>query len=183
MTIEFWIGSNFSTSHERKALKDFLEIAYQVYAPRPEPLYILSNFYLAGRQIDLTLIKSDAILVVELKDCAEPFRASENGAWPILDSRSALGTGAKNPYQQIKELRNCWIDALVEREDITGKVSKLDLRKFVQGAVVLSPELHPKTENKIPRSVRWFHLYGLTTLPNDFLSLSSPSVALDSNAI
>jgi hypothetical protein len=179
MTIEFWIGSNFPTSHERKALKDFLDSAYQIFSPRREPYFILSNYYLGGRQIDLTIIKPEAILVADLKDCAEPFRAMENGPWQILDSKDSIGTGTENPYQQVKELRNIWIDYLSEKEDLIHKVSKLALRKFVQGAVVISPDLNPATENKIPRSVVWFHLYGLLSLPNEVLSLSCPAVKLE----
>jgi hypothetical protein len=179
MTIEFWIGSNFPTSHERKALKDFLDSAYQIFSPRREPYFILSNYYLGGRQIDLTIIKPEAILVADLKDCAEPFRAMENGLWQILGSKDSIGTGIENPYQQVKELRNIWIDYLSEREDIIHKVSKLALRKFVQGAVVISSDLNPATENKIPHSVVWFHLYGLLSLPNEFLSLSCPAVKLE----
>jgi hypothetical protein len=179
MTIEFWIGSNFPTSHERKALKDFLDNAYQIFSPRREPYFILSNYYLGGRQIDLTIIKPEAILVADLKDCAEPFRAMENGPWQILGSDDSIGTGTENPYQQVKELRNIWIDYLSEKEELIHKVSKLALRKFVQGAVVMSPALNPATENKIPRSVVWFHLYGLPSLPNEFLSLNCPAVKLE----
>jgi hypothetical protein len=179
MTIEFWIGSNFPTSHERKALKDFLDNAYQIFSPRREPYFILSNYYLGGRQIDLTIIKPKTILVVDLKNCAEPFQATENGPWQILGSKNSIGTGTENPYQQMKELRNIWIDYLSEKEDLIHKVSKLALRKYIQGAVVMSPDLNPATENKIPRSVVWFHLYGLLSLPNEFLSLSCPAVKLE----
>jgi hypothetical protein len=179
MTIEFWIGSNFPTSHERKALRDFLDNAFQIFSPRREPYFILSNYYLGGRQIDLTIIKPKTILVVDLKDCAEPFQATENGPWQILGSKNSIGTGTENPYQQVKELRNIWIDYLSEKEDLIHKVSKLAPRKFVQGAVVMSPDLNPATENKIPRSVVWFHLYGLPSLPNEFLSLSCPAVKLE----
>jgi hypothetical protein len=179
MTIEFWIGSNFPTSHERKALRDFLDNAYQIFSPRREPYFILSNYYLGGRQIDLTIIKPKTILVVDLKNCAEPFRATENGPWQILGSKNSIGTGTENPYQQVKELRNIWIDYLSEKEDLIHKVSKLALRKYIQGAVVMSPDLNPATENKIPRSVVWFHLYGLLSLPNEFLSLSCPAVKLE----
>jgi hypothetical protein len=104
MTIEFWVGSKISTTYERKAIKNFLDSAYQLFSPRHETFYVVSNYYLGGRQIDFTLIKPDSTLGADLKECAEPFQALENGPWQIIDTQTAIGVGAKNPYQQIKEL-------------------------------------------------------------------------------
>jgi hypothetical protein len=172
MTIEFFLGSNLSTTHERKALISFLEAAYLVLAQRKEPYVVLANYHIAGRQVDLTILKPDGILVGDFKECDSPFTATENGPWQIVDSTASLGTEKENPYQQLKELRNIWIDFLADKAAFTQGVSKTALRKFVHGAVVINPVLPANTVNRIPKRVVWFHLLGLKDLARECLVIS-----------
>jgi hypothetical protein len=88
LTIELWIGEEFQTSQERRALDHFLTDMNSSFGQSNELYLILANYCISGRQIDLTVLKKNAIIVIELKECADPFRATENGDWQtISDAR------------------------------------------------------------------------------------------------
>lgn len=69
MTVELWIGEEFDTSQERRALDRFLTEMSTDFGQSDELYLILANYYLDGRQIDLTVLKQNAIIVIELKEC------------------------------------------------------------------------------------------------------------------
>jgi hypothetical protein len=73
---------------------------------------VLANYFIiGGRQVDLTVLKRDAIIVIELKEGADPFRATENGDWTsILDGNGLRGThqAAQIIFHEVEKARsNC----------------------------------------------------------------------------
>ena len=62
-----------------------------------------------GKSIDLTILKKDAILIVELNSESQGFRATEN-LWPVDNKRNVGGN--YSPFSQIREYRNKWRDLL-----------------------------------------------------------------------
>lgn len=111
MTVELWIGKQFDTSYERTALDRFMNDMEYLFGNTEELYLVLANYYIDNRQIDLTVLKHDAIIPIELKECHEPFLASENGDW-ITPSGHLLGTKERNPFQQIRESRIKWLNYL-----------------------------------------------------------------------
>jgi hypothetical protein len=96
MPVQLWIGQEFDTTHERKALHNFWD-AIQARFGQSDDLYlVLANYFVGGRQVDLTVLKRDAVVVIELKDCADPFRATENGDWLTIPDGNMIGTGEQN---------------------------------------------------------------------------------------
>ncbi|MFC1881810.1 nuclease-related domain-containing protein [Thermodesulfobacteriota bacterium] len=115
MTIELWFGQEFDTSHERRALNIFLTEMVERYDESEQLYLILANYYIEGRQVDLTVLKRDAIIIIEMKECAEPIKAVENGDWLILQANVKLGTGTQNPFAQAKDYRFRWMDLLIKK--------------------------------------------------------------------
>ena len=151
MTVELWIGKEHDTRHERKALDSFM-IDMESRFGRSTTLYlVLSDYYIDGRRIDLTVLKHDAVIIIELKECDAPFKASENGEW-LTPNGHLIGSRGLNPFQQTRQYRERWKDFLWRNRDSFRCLSAAqDDRPFwqVTAIVAISPSLHPNTENHL----------------------------------
>ncbi|MBC8263727.1 MAG: NERD domain-containing protein [Anaerolineales bacterium] len=165
MTVEFWIGQEFDTTHERHALKRFLDDMQAKYGHSNDTYFILANFSLMGKQIDLTVLKRDAIIVIDLKERNEPFRARENGPWLTLSThREIKGSDKQNPLEQVKNYRKRWMSYLNKHQsEFLAQGNSMD-RTHTSAIVAISPTLHPDTQDELPY-LKWFHLVGLDDLP------------------
>ena len=172
MPIELYMSTEFDTSYERDALKVVVSDLYALFGDTTNLCIILANYFIQGRQVDITILKKDAIIVVELKNCCLPFTATENGSWECPDGHT-VGHTDNNPYQQVRGYRIKW------KEFLTEQKSKFDCLRTVLGEralwqviamVAISPSLHPEVENHIPDNCWWFKLVG-----SDALSAFVPS--------
>ncbi len=77
--------------------------------------FVLANYFIGGRQVDLTVLKRDAIIVIELKEFVDPFRAMENGAWLTRDG-GVVGNAGQNPFEQVRDYRIRWINLMNEEK-------------------------------------------------------------------
>jgi len=166
MSVELWIGLEFDTSHERRVLDQFVGDMNDKFGQRDELYLILANYYIEGRQVDLTVLKRDAIVVIELKECSDPFRAVENGDWLTIPDGRQVGTGGQNPFGQAKDYRFRWMDLLSEKKDEilpSGKAQSMNF-SHVSAFVAISPMLHEDTKNDLSSHLPWFRLVGLDEL-------------------
>jgi hypothetical protein len=166
MPVEFWIGQDFDTTQERRALATFLEDMQSRYGQSKQLYLVLANYFLDSRQIDLTVLKHDAIVVIELKECAAPLLAAENGAWTTIPDGVVIGTSNQNPFEQVRDYRIRWINYLADHQTkflSSAKACSLDFT-HVSAFVAISPTLHPKTENRLAPNLIWFQLVGLDKL-------------------
>jgi hypothetical protein len=166
MTIEIWMGKNFDTSYEREAVGRFLDDMEFRFGNEEKLHLVLMDYYIENRQIDLTVLKNDAIIPIELKECHEPFLASENGDW-CTPSGHIVGSKDRNPFQQVQEYRIKWFNLLEKNKHqfrCLGNV--LDNKPFWYSTcvVAISPSLNPKTTNKISSNSWWFKLCGIDEL-------------------
>lgn len=99
MAVQVWIGEKPEHPNERRAI-----VALANGLERLEGLYLLLvNFNVGGRTVDLTVIKQDAIFIIELKHCDGTITGGVNGPWIIEDAngeRKELNPGRGNPYNQ-----------------------------------------------------------------------------------
>ena len=149
VTVQLWIGQEFDTSHERKALHDFVDDMQARFGQSDDLYLVLANFFIGGRQVDLTVLKRDAVIVIELKDCVDAFRATENGDWLTLPDGKVIGTGQQNPFEQARDYRFLWIDFLRDNQERflpPGKAETIDFY-HVSAFVAISPCLHPDFQN------------------------------------
>lgn len=162
MTVHFWIGQDFQTTHERVALIRLLRQMQQQLGDKPDTYHLLANYTVGGNQVDLTVLKRDAIIVIELKECVEPFHATENGEWISTVSGHVLDTGNNNPLQQVRKYRSNWMTFLSSNQlqiMTKAKAAHMDVT-HVSAFVVISPSIHSRVQNDIPQSP-WFRLIGL----------------------
>ncbi len=167
MPVELWIAKELDTYYEREALDRFMT-DMEAYFGQSDTLYlVLADYVIDGRQVNLTVLKHDAITIIELKECADPFEAFENQRWLTTNGRT-LGSRGLNPFQQVKQYRIKWFDVLKRnRHSFRCLANTHDDRPFWQARalVTVSPALHPKTKNHISSKHNfWFKLCGLDEL-------------------
>lgn len=167
MTVELWMGVEFEHAHEMRALRAVLEQMVEQFGPKQDLYLLLANFFCEGEEIDLAVVKRNAVIVVELKECAAPVTGGPNGEWRI-EGGGTLNEGRRhNPYQQVRKYRYALMNYLnLHRYDLfsaqkAGQVSF----EHVSGLVVFSPSLATDTRIEIPRrDEKWFGVVGLDEL-------------------
>jgi len=125
-------------------------------------VFVVFNFFCNGKDFDLLILKPDAMLVVDLKECDKPITATEAGPWPILTGGSLHG----NPFQQVRGYRFALIDFLKRRRDDFPGRQKAALAEFdhITAVVAVSPSLHPQSRNLIDPKYVYFRLVGVDKL-------------------
>lgn len=166
MTVEFWIDQKFNTDHECEALEHFWTTMLKDFGQKEEPYFVLINFFVDDVQVDFTILKQNAVIVIELKECHDPFTASSNGCWLTIPHGKPVGNVKRNPFAQVRDYRIKWINFLKRQrqeflEQVKGRVMNFDQ---VSAFVAISPQVHANTDRtKLPDSA-WFQLVGLDTL-------------------
>ena len=163
MPVELWGNPKFNTTHERIALQKFWQSMQARFGDSEDLYLILVNYYLGGAELDMTVCKKDAIIVIELKEFAAPFTSTANGRWRAEDG-TPVGSNGENPFQQARRYRFRWVNFLSELKNFfpPGKAQSMEFM-HVSAFVAISPSLHPDTQNKLPY-MPWFRLVGLDEL-------------------
>lgn len=169
MSIHLFMGQEFEHSHEMRALCQFLENMQEKFGASDQYYFVLVNYFIRGQEIDLTVLKKNAIIVIELKECGDnPISGVENGDWVIQNqdgSKAIMNPGRENPFLQARRYRFAWINLLNERSHdflSAQKASQMDFG-HVSTFVALSPRLHPSSQIDIG-PVPWFKVVGLDKL-------------------
>ena len=170
MAFEYCIGSEFNTSYEREALQYVINSMVARFDKKESLHLLLANYLIGGHQIDLTVLKKDAIVIIEMKNCEIPFKAYDNKDW-IADNGDIIGMKGLNPFLQVKQYRSKWVEMLREnRKGFACLATAQNDQPFwhVRGFVVVTPKLHPNAVNEISGDNWWFKLCGLDSLDESF---------------
>lgn len=176
MAVQVWIGEKPEHPNERRAI-----VSLANGLDRLEGLYlILANFSVGGRNIDLVLIKQDAIFIVELKQCDGKIFGDVNGPWYVESAngeRKRLNPGRKNPYNQVISYYYSLINFLNEhRSDFLSaqKATSVDFRTCKR-VVVIAPTIQEGSQVETDWKVE---LKGLDELPAYLVTERSSEINL-----
>ena len=181
MTIELYLSRVYETAHEMQALGHLLGRMLQVYGQDDTYYFVFANFFCQGEEIDLAVLKRDAVVVVELKDAGGPVTGGENGPWTGTNPDGTTWTlndhRRRNPYQQVRDYRFAVMKQLKADVPTIMVREKAEHQRLdhVSTVVAFCPTLHPKTQINVPSS-RWFQVTGLDELPQVIYFLRSPSL-------
>lgn len=188
MTVHLYMGKEFAHTHEMQALRKFVSEMQSRFGASDQYYFILANYFVGGHEIDLTVLKENAIIVIELKECGgSPITGAENGDWMIDnpgDRQAVINPGRENPYQQVKGYRFAWIDILRRRQNsflTEQKASQLDFY-HVSGFVAISPKLDPSSRIDI-RPLPWFKVVGLDELCDAVYDQRSPALSFSKDEL
>jgi len=176
VAVQVWIGEKPEHPNERRAI-----VALANGLERLDGLYlILANFSVGGRNIDLVLIKQDAIFIVELKHCDGKIFGDVNGPWFVESAngeRKRLNPGRKNPYNQVISYYYSLINFLNEHRTTflsPQKATAIDFRTCKR-LVVISPTIQEGSQVETDWKVE---LKGLDELPAYLVTERSSEIDL-----
>jgi hypothetical protein len=176
VAVQVWIGEKPEHPNERRAI-----VSLANGLERLDGLYlILANFSVGGRNVDLVLIKQDAIFIVELKHCDGKIFGDVNGPWFVESAngeRKRLNPGRKNPYNQVISYYYSLINFLNEHRSTflsPQKASAVDFRTCKR-LVVIAPTVQQGSQVETDWKVE---LKGLDELPAYLVTERSSEIDL-----
>ncbi len=176
MAVQVWIGEKPEHPNERRAI-----IALANGLDRLEGLYVLLvNFHVGGRTVDLTIIKQDAIFIIELKHCHGKILGDVNGEWYLENAngeRKHLNPGRSNPYNQVISCYYSLTNFLNDhRADFLSphKAQGINFRAS-RRLVVIAPFVHEGSQVELDWKV---DLKGLDELPSFLVTERTPEIEL-----
>ncbi len=176
MAVQVWVGEKPEHPNERRAI-----VALANGLERLESTYLLlANFNVGGRNIDLVVIKHDAIFLVELKHCDGKVFGGVNGPWFVESSngeRKRLNPGRKNPYNQIISYYYSLTNFLNDHRDDIVAGSRAEHINFrtCKRVMVFAPSIQEGSEIELDWRV---DLKGLDELPSFLVTERSPEFEL-----
>ena len=180
MTVELWMGAEFTHAHEMHALRVVLAQMKEHFGESKDLYLLLANFYCDGADIDLAVFKKNAVIVVDLKECDAPVVGGPNGDWRITDG-GVLNEGRPNPYQQVRRYRYALMNFLnLHRNDFLAaqKAGQVSF-EHVSALIAFSPTMSADSEIDIPRrDQKWFSVVGLDGLWAQVKDQRSPQIQL-----
>lgn len=176
MAVQVWIGEKPDNPNERKAI-----IGLANGLDRLEGLYVMiANFSVGGRSIDLVIMKSDAIFILELKHCDGKVYGSVNGTWKVVSksgSTKLLNPGRKNPYGQVVSYFYNFTNFLNDHKNeivSAQKGSSVDFRS-AKRVIVIVPTIEPGSQIDLDWKVQ---AKGLDELPTYLVTERSNGIEL-----
>jgi hypothetical protein len=176
VAVQVWIGEKPEHPNERRAI-----VSLANGLERLDGLYlILANFSVGGRNVDLVLIKQDAIFIVELKHCDGKIFGDVNGPWFVESAngeRKRLNPGRKNPYNQVISYYYSLINFLNEHRSTLlspQKATAVDFRTCKR-LVVIAPTVQEGSQVETDWKVE---LKGLDELPAYLVTERSSEIDL-----
>ena len=181
MPVELWMGSEFEHAHEMRALRAVLARLVERFGDVKDLYLLLANFFCEGEEIDLAVVKRNAVIVIELKECDAAVIGGPNGDWRIKGG-GVLNEGRRhNPYQQVRKYRYALMNYLnLHRYDFlpAQKAHQVSF-EHVSGLVAFSPTMSGESQIEIPqRDRKWFGVVGLDNLLAEIQDQRSPHIHL-----
>lgn len=148
MAVELWYGSKPTNYGEQSVLIEL----YDYLKPRPGLYLLFANFYAGlSNEIDLVVLKRNAIFLTELKNYTTPLSGEKEGDWTYLD-KDGSKKNIRNPFKQVRSNVFAWKDwckehaaALEQLETVKRNFRLLEPYEYI----VVYPDLHPKSDIKI----------------------------------
>ena len=174
MTFKAFRGSAFNHSHENKAFNYLHDLLQQCWSEKDEPLYLLGNFFIGGKELDALVVKRNAIIVVDFKNYEGEVRFSENNRW-TCDGVPVKGGNSINPYQQLRSNKFALLEYI--NSDRVSLISDPNLGHIA--VLTLFQQSIQFDESQVPAKIRtWFHVCDMNHAVRTIDSIASASIDL-----
>ena len=178
MTFRAYRGNAFEHTHENKIFDDLYCRLEETWVDRGEPLFLLGNFFVDGRDFDAVIVKRNALIVLDFKDYGGSLSFSENGPWTI-DGCQVKGGRTTNPFHQIRNNKFILLEYL-ERE---CNLQSSPNYGHIAGVCLFHRPI-AFDSNSIPGTLsRWFHITDIDHASRDIDAIVSKAINLTSDDI
>jgi hypothetical protein len=184
MPVEFYIHSQPQYSHELEALVELAQLMRHAFAASEQTYVLATNVHVWNIQADALVFAPHAIVLIEMKSCADPVRGDINGPWQTVPSGATIHGGSHmNPYHQVVAARRSLIKYLDRnrRRFLDSARAQETAKRWghVSAAIAFSPFLHPDSKITQPSASRaWLRVLGLNEVANFLFSRVWPQIDL-----
>lgn len=167
-------GSSFNHSHENQAFNTLYDMLSAEWQNRDEQLYLFGNFFVAGKEFDALILKSNAIVVIDFKNFGGEVTFSENGPW-YCDDVVVKGGNSRNPFLQIRSNKFALLDYIKSGHvDIPSKPNL----GHIAGLVIFHQPIR-LDESQVPQQIKsWFHVCDLSKAIRTIDAIASAEIDL-----
>lgn len=116
MVVKVFIGDESEYEHEWNQFKEVYNIINEKYAKSDETIYILFNFPVSNRQIDVSILTEKGIALLDLKSYKGKVVGTENGDWSVIVENGAEVPLKINLFKQLKSQRFAFLEKLNKYE-------------------------------------------------------------------
>ncbi len=182
MQVKAFLNSRFSTTHENQIFDELLKRLKERWNDSDESVILLGNFFYNNRDIDATLIKRDAIIVVDFKDYGGQLRFSENSIWKIGDI-NVKGGAFVNPFMQVRSSKSLISNFFKENtENIFKTANKKIAFNDIYGLILF--HRHIELLNPLPGEVKkWFYISDIDNICQTFHQITNSNLNLSDDEI
>lgn len=184
MSFKVWIARDFDNTHENEMVADAIRTIRDVYVKLEEPCHVLVNFKIPGdppmegekpymSEIDLAVLKSKSLVIVDLKNYIGPLDYGDQCAWICHAANGDIevhgGKEGRTPFGQISDY-NRQMSRLLQTNQFqflnNRRGQTFEFKKFVKG-IVLFPDIVNKSddvEHFVYGRPRWFSVARMCNL-------------------
>jgi hypothetical protein len=184
VTVEYYIQSQPQYAHEEQAILRLAQLMQRAFAASDRFYLLAANVRFWQAQADALVLAPHAIVLIELKSCADPVYGRARGSWHVTSSGDRIRGGSyNNPYQQVVATRETLMKYLDRnrRRFLAGNRAQEMARRWghVSAVLVFSPHLHPDSDIVAPPESRaWLGIVGLNEVIEFLFSRFSPQMDL-----
>jgi len=184
VTVEYFIQGQPQYAHEEEAILRLAQLMQRAFAASDRFYLLAANVRFWRAQADALVLAPHAIVLIELKSCADPVYGRARGSWHVMSSGDRIRGGShNNPYQQVVATRETlmkYLDRNRRRFLIGSRVHEMAGQwGHVSGALVFSPLMHSDSDIVVPPESRaWLGVVGLNEVAEFLFSRFSPQIDL-----
>lgn len=169
--------ADFLHTAEREQYRAICNLLRLKYRTSDELCVFLANYNISDCELDGVLIKSDAIISIELKNYGGEIKAVENGQWTLSDGTIIKGGSRKSVYQQAKCNHVALKNGLKDAKVLPAKLLK-DIPSLVVFAqpITLQNNLGPKVRS-------WLHICDIGHFIEKVEDITAPNFDLSNEEI
>jgi superfamily I DNA/RNA helicase len=162
MPFQAYLPVGFAHSHENRMFEQLVRVLGAGFGTAEEPVYLVGNVIFEDRELDAVLLKSDALIVIEMKDYGGLIHFSENAEW-YADEVEVKGGTHGNPYRQIRANRFALLQFLKQNGPKILPPPEVSQYWYICGVVLFGQDI--QFDEKMPQSIsNWFTICDFRSL-------------------
>lgn len=182
MPLKVYIGEKFSYKHEQEIFDSLIKKLNKEYDGSNETITLVGNYYYNNQEIDATIFKKDAVIVIDFKKYGGKIKFSENGKW-YADSDIVKGGNKINPFIQIRSNKFALVNFFKNHNNEIIKTKKELNYGHISGMIIFH---NPITfdKNSLPENLKkWFFITDYNNCITEIKNISNKALDFTNDEI
>jgi len=157
MPLKVYIGEKFSYNHETKIFDSLIKKFKEKYDNSDELIVLIGNYYYNNQEIDATIIKKNAIIVIDFKKYGGIIKFSENGKW-YAGNEEVKGGNKINPFIQLRTNKFALVNFFKNNQSEIIKSKKTLNYGHINAMIIFHNSINFDKKFLTPNLRKWFHI-------------------------